>query len=181
MFASPPSRMSRYVLSFFYCTNVYLQLRAKKSPFPGCETRCSPQNNLQHQWVFVLTPVFSVIADFFHFLAIEFACLGSRRSSARSAASKAMNGKKETNVVASTDHKVIGSVTRGWQGDTSTPAVVGQARYILTYNCRSIGGVRVPVSRRFWGRFLVDSDGRFWPRIGPESVSTLTTPFSHTS
>ena len=30
------------------------------------------------------------------------------------------------------------SRTRGWQGDTSTPAVVGQARYILTYNCRSI-------------------------------------------
>jgi len=28
--------------------------------------------------------------------------------------------------------------TRGWQGDTSTPVVVAQARYILTCNCRSI-------------------------------------------
>ena len=55
-------------------SRVHTGERNHKCPFPGCDTRCSRQDNLQQQWV----PVFSVIDhDYWLFFppAIEFTCL----------------------------------------------------------------------------------------------------------
>ncbi|KAF8166010.1 hypothetical protein B0H34DRAFT_259043 [Crassisporium funariophilum] len=56
-------------------SRVHTGERNHKCPFPGCETRCSRQDNLQQHYRIHLSP-------------------GSRRSSARSAASRAMSGKR---------------------------------------------------------------------------------------
>ncbi|KAF5369704.1 hypothetical protein D9615_010171 [Tricholomella constricta] len=54
-------------------SRVHTGERNHKCPFPGCETRCSRQDNLQQHYRIHLSP-------------------GSRRSSTRSAISRAMNG-----------------------------------------------------------------------------------------
>ncbi|KAL0950453.1 hypothetical protein HGRIS_010402 [Hohenbuehelia grisea] len=54
-------------------SRVHTGERNHKCPFPGCETRCSRQDNLQQHYRIHLSP-------------------GSRRSSARSAIARAMNG-----------------------------------------------------------------------------------------
>lgn len=59
-------------------SRVHTGERNHKCPFPGCETRCSRQDNLQQHYRIHLSP-------------------GSRRTSARSSASKPMSGKKGNN------------------------------------------------------------------------------------
>ncbi|KAL4264902.1 hypothetical protein AB1N83_006644, partial [Pleurotus pulmonarius] len=56
-------------------SRVHTGERNHKCPFPGCETRCSRQDNLQQHYRIHLSP-------------------GSRRSSSRSAIARAMNGGK---------------------------------------------------------------------------------------
>ena len=90
-------------------SRVHTGERNHKCPFPGCETRCSRQDNLQQQLVFVLVDIAAipywssvherwlVIFKNLYSYRIHLSP-GSRRSSARSAASKAMNGKKGNNI-----------------------------------------------------------------------------------
>lgn len=70
-------------------SRVHTGERNHKCPFPGCETRCSRQDNLQQQLVFVLAdiPVFPVsifsihehwLVFFFTSPVIEFTCLLGR-------------------------------------------------------------------------------------------------------
>ena len=98
-------------------SRVHTGERNHKCPFPGCETRCSRQDNLQQQLVlaFVVdTPMFARYRlggifssspperwlDFFFKNLSSYRIHlspGSRRSSARSSAPKSMNGKKGNN------------------------------------------------------------------------------------
>ncbi|KAF8955000.1 hypothetical protein BDZ97DRAFT_1862005 [Flammula alnicola] len=63
-------------------SRVHTGERNHKCPFPGCETRCSRQDNLQQHYRIHLSP-------------------GSRRSSTRASASRGANGKKASSVAVS--------------------------------------------------------------------------------
>ncbi|PPQ84698.1 hypothetical protein CVT24_002673 [Panaeolus cyanescens] len=65
-------------------SRVHTGERNHKCPFPGCETRCSRQDNLQQHYRIHLSP-------------------GSRRSSARSAASRALNNTKRASTASTAE------------------------------------------------------------------------------
>jgi len=71
-------------------SRVHTGERNHKCPFPGCETRCSRQDNLQQQSVFSLfvSPYLTSLPSFSYRIHLS---PGSRRSSTRSAIARAMN------------------------------------------------------------------------------------------
>ncbi|KAF5363914.1 hypothetical protein D9756_000004 [Leucocoprinus leucothites] len=90
-------------------SRVHTGERNHKCPFPGCETRCSRQDNLQQHYRIHLSP-------------------GSRRSSTRSAISRAMGGQKRGSSAAANANVGVVPDSPNAPPPLSSPPALEQAR-----------------------------------------------------